>query len=1496
MKLRNLFMAVIAGAAMLVGCNKEVDLGPAKLDVSTSQLELGQGEASRDVTFTATRDWVISGIPDWVAVSAEEGVASPDPQTVTVAVNANTGFNRRADLIFTIGFARQALTIIQEGPEGAKTEGMGTKEDPYTIAGVKEYIGTLGGATSPVKVYIKGKISAIKEEFSAQYGNGNFTISEDGSTTGDQFTAYRVLYLGNQKWKEGDTQIKVGDEVVVFGNVVLYNGTYETSQGNAFLYELNGVNKGGDEGGQGGGESADPTGTGTLEDPFNVAAAIAKAVETGQTATEQEYYIKGKVASVSSQFSADFGNVTFTMVDEGASAVFTAYRVLYLGNKKWTEGDKTLNEGDEVVVCAKIINFKGNTPETSGGYVYSINGDNGGATPQPGGDETAQGSGTEADPYNPKAANAYIATLAADTESDTDIYIKGKISKIANNGEFNAQYGNASFYISADGTEASEQFYVFRTLYLGNRKWVDGDTQIKVGDEVVICGKVVYYKGNTPETAANKSYIFSLNAGGGDTPGGEGDGTEANPYTPAAANAYVSALAADTESENDVFVKGKICKITNEFGAQYGNATFYISADGTEAAEQFYVFRALYLNNQKWVEGDTQIKVGDEVVICGKVVNYKGTTPETVANKAYLFSLNAGGTEPTPSGDAGTATNPFTVAQAIAKAQETGETATADVFYIKGKVAVVSLSAQYKNADLDLVDTDGGPVFKAFRIKGFDGADITGNEPIAVGDEVVVCGNIVNYKGNTPETTQGGKLVTWNGKTSFDGGTEPGGDTPGGDTPGDVDFSKATTIKLTNESTWAAETDATYKAGFATTASNGIKVGVYKHTSTSTIVEPDQYNAKVYKSAVIAISAPAGHKILGVRFKANDYNSGQYCKDLTELEPGTGTLTADTGTMMIGDWTGSADKVVFQAAAAQARLVEAYVVLDGESGGDTPGGDTPGGDTPEEPKLPVNDGLTEDTAFTVQDAIYVAKNGTEDKEYYVKAVVGKDITIKNGTASFELVDGTTDGKLTVVKAKSFGGAAFEGTEPLEWLDEVVLKGKVSEYSTLPALLNGVFVKWNGNTSFTDETGGGEPSVANDGLTLETAFTASEANAWVLANLTSGQNTGDAKYYVKGKVQKYYQKSGTDQNFTNNSYHQATFYITDDGNASDASFEAYQINYLEGKTWEEGQTDVVVGDEVILYGPLARYNDIAETQGAGKAFLYSLNGKTKVEVPANDGSSVEKAFTASEANAWVLANLTSGQNTGDAKYYVKGKVQKYYQKSGTDQNFTNNSYHQATFYITDDGNASDASFEAYQINYLEGKTWEEGQTDVVVGDEVILYGPLARYNDIAETQGAGKAFLYSLNGVTTAPATGGGDEPTGGDDPAGNNPVSFEFSSKDAVTLEGITISFDKGAGSTAPAWNTNYSELRLYAKNTISISSEANMAKVEFYFHKQGQKVFQTISMTSAEGTYTDCEESTSATDSKKATWEGTSKSIVLTLGDTTGGQRVLEKVLVTLQ
>ena len=394
-----------------------------------------------------------------------------------------------------------------------------------------------------------------------------------------------------------------------------------------------------------GGVTVVPEGNGTLESPFNCAAANEFAESLGADNESEVVYIKGKIVSIVENYDGGYGNATFYISDDGTTnGQFYVYRSLYLGNKKYSSG--VLPEiGDDVIICGKIVNYRGNTPETvqNGSYLYSLNSQSESGSTVEG---EAKGDGTLENPYNSIAANKLASSLADGTESE-NVYIKGKIASIKE--EFGTQFGNATFYISDDGTD-NGTFYVFRTLYLGNQKYTGGDN-IKVGDEVIIYGKVTNYMGNTPETVANASYLYSLNGktaeGGSDTPtdGATGDGTEANPYNSIAANNIASALA-DGETTDVVYIKGKVASIKEQYGTQYGNATFYISDDGT-ANGQFYVFRALYLNNVKYTEGEV-LHVGDEVVVCGKLCNYMGNTPETVANESYLHSLKCNGATEEP--------------------------------------------------------------------------------------------------------------------------------------------------------------------------------------------------------------------------------------------------------------------------------------------------------------------------------------------------------------------------------------------------------------------------------------------------------------------------------------------------------------------------------------------------------------------------------------------------------------------------------------------------------------------------------------------------------------------------------------------------------------------------------------------------------------------------------------------------------------------------------
>ena len=122
--------------------------------------------------------------------------------------------------------------------------------------------------------------------------------------------------------------------------------------------------------------------------------------------------------------------------------------------------------------------------------------------------------GSLKNPFTPAEANAFCQTLPVGKQTDEDYYIKGKIIEITEKNQFSVQYGNCTFYLSDDGTDKADKFYVYRTYYLGNVKYTEG-TLPKAGDEVVICGKLIYYEAKdgtkTPETVQNKSYIYSLN-------------------------------------------------------------------------------------------------------------------------------------------------------------------------------------------------------------------------------------------------------------------------------------------------------------------------------------------------------------------------------------------------------------------------------------------------------------------------------------------------------------------------------------------------------------------------------------------------------------------------------------------------------------------------------------------------------------------------------------------------------------------------------------------------------------------------------------------------------------------------------------------------------------------------------------------------------------------------------------------------------------------------
>ena len=258
-----------------------------------------------------------------------------------------------------------------------------------------------------------------------------------------------------------------------------------------------------------------------------------------------------------------------------------------------------------------------------------------------------------------------------------------------------------------------------------------------------------------------------------------GDGTKENPWNVAAVIEATSGLA-DGDFLNDgaeVCVTGIVTE-TSDISAQYGNATYYIS-DNAKASNKFYVFRGKLLDGAA-VEADTDLQVGDSVTVCGKIKNYKGTMEFDQGNYLTFYKKGEGGgtTVDAP----GTAEAPLTVAEALAYIDANLEAdKQSPVGYVKGKIVAVSeISTQYGNATYTISD-DGKDenTLQIYRGNGLGGAKFTSENDIKAGDEVIVTGKLVNFKGNTKQFAQGSSIYSLNGKTADGGSGEGGGEGTG---------------------------------------------------------------------------------------------------------------------------------------------------------------------------------------------------------------------------------------------------------------------------------------------------------------------------------------------------------------------------------------------------------------------------------------------------------------------------------------------------------------------------------------------------------------------------------------------------------------------------------------------------------------------------------------------------------------------------------------------
>ena len=271
--------------------------------------------------------------------------------------------------------------------------------------------------------------------------------------------------------------------------------------------------------------------------------------------------------------------------------------------------------------------------------------------------------GTEASPYT--------VTDAKTVKTGTSKYIKGYIVGYVPDKALNeAIFGDASsaetaptnILLAAKADEKEVNNCMPIQLPAGDLRTALNlkDNPGNLKKELLICGNIETYFGATGLKSATYAKIDGKEIGkkpGDTTPGtgteikgeAKGDGSEANPFNSVAAQKYTAALETDKATDKEFYIKGKVQEIKFQYSTKYGTASVYIADDANST--KFYVFGVRYFGGEKWKEGDMTLKEGDEIVVCAKLINYKGNTPETNQG-GKLISVNgktsAGGGEVKP--------------------------------------------------------------------------------------------------------------------------------------------------------------------------------------------------------------------------------------------------------------------------------------------------------------------------------------------------------------------------------------------------------------------------------------------------------------------------------------------------------------------------------------------------------------------------------------------------------------------------------------------------------------------------------------------------------------------------------------------------------------------------------------------------------------------------------------------------------------------------------
>lgn len=192
-----------------------------------SKSDIQQPTACADPTFTPTAGTYTTAQSVTISSTTENAIIyyTIDGNDPTTSSSTVTGAIQISETTTVKAMA------VKEGMDNSEiatadytilpVEHEGTEADPYTVSDARNSIDANTGIEG---VHATGIVSEIVTEYSSQFSNITFNFSADGLKTSSQLQAFRC----------GGTNaadVQVGDVVVVSGDLVKYNSTYEFAQG-----------------------------------------------------------------------------------------------------------------------------------------------------------------------------------------------------------------------------------------------------------------------------------------------------------------------------------------------------------------------------------------------------------------------------------------------------------------------------------------------------------------------------------------------------------------------------------------------------------------------------------------------------------------------------------------------------------------------------------------------------------------------------------------------------------------------------------------------------------------------------------------------------------------------------------------------------------------------------------------------------------------------------------------------------------------------------------------------------------------------------------------------------------------------------------------------------------------------------------------------------------------------------------------------------------------